>query len=93
MEFDTKFVPHGRLQLPQVKVSVLDFELMHRLPLASIISPPPEVFEKQLAKVLVWAELREERAAEILTQIENQYCIWGSIVPLPTMIGCGTRRS
>ena len=48
--------------------------------MARIISPDQGVFEKQLAKVLVWAELREERAAEILTQIDNQYCFWGAIV-------------
>jgi membrane-associated phospholipid phosphatase len=90
MEFETKFVDHGGLRLPQVTMSVLDFEsapsgqLGRRLPMARIISPEQGVFQKQLAKVLVWAELREERAAEILTQIDNQYCFWGAIVSVHT---------
>ena len=42
------------------------------------------MFEKQLDKVMNWAELREERMSEILTQIEGQYCFWGSIVPVQT---------
>ena len=50
----------------------------------TIIRPPAAVFEGQIAKVLEWAELREERSAEILAQIENQHCFWGSIVPIHT---------
>jgi PAP2 superfamily len=36
----------------------------------------------QLNQVLQWAELREERSAEILAQIENQHVMWGTLIPL-----------
>ena len=58
MEFDgirTDFVDHpkhGSLRVPRVRLSVLDFERGHRLPLATITSPPPKVFEQQLARSL-----------------------------------------
>jgi hypothetical protein len=42
------------------------------------------VFNAQLEKVMNWSELREERMSEILTQIEGQYCFWGSIIPVQT---------
>jgi hypothetical protein len=37
-------------------------------------------FEKQMPMVLSWAELRYERANEILAQIDPQYAFWSSIV-------------
>ena len=37
-------------------------------------------FEKQIPLVLSWAELRNERATEILAQIDPQYAFWSSIV-------------
>ena len=80
MEFQTRLVGHNGLKLPQVTLSIVDFEEDRKVKLARLTSPPPDVFENQLAKVLTWGELREERASEILTQIDNQYCIWGSIV-------------
>ena len=82
MEFETEFVAHNGESLPKVMLSVIDRETKRKLNLVSITSPGRAVFEKQLSKVLVWAELREERAAEILTQIDNQDCIWGSIIPI-----------
>jgi PAP2 superfamily len=42
--------------------------------------------------VLQWAELREERASEILAQIENQHCFWGSIIPIHTNRMSATRE-
>jgi membrane-associated phospholipid phosphatase len=35
-----------------------------------------------LQLVLQWAELRDERLAEILTQIDNQTPFWGSLLPI-----------
>ncbi len=64
------------------------------LPLVTLVSPNQEVFagpinkstgfreNGQLSRVLQWAELREERSAEILAQIENQHVMWGTLVPL-----------
>lgn len=51
-------------------------------PLVSISRPPHATFVSQLPQVLDWAELRGERYSEILSQIDNQYAAWGSIVPL-----------
>ena len=53
-------------------------------PGVKIVRPRQDAFEKQLEKVMYWAELREERMPEILTQIEGQNCFWGSIVPIQT---------
>jgi membrane-associated phospholipid phosphatase len=51
-------------------------------PVAGIIRPPASCFEQQLALVLDWAELREERSTEILAQIDPQYAFWASILGL-----------
>jgi hypothetical protein len=48
--------------------------------IAEISRPQPATFEKQLPLVLSWAELRDERAVEILSQIDPQYAFWSSIV-------------
>ena len=65
-----------------VTFKALDHGSQKWLDVVKIVRPPPKVFEAQLAKVLDWAELREERAAEILGQIDNQYPFWGSLIPI-----------
>lgn len=52
-----------------------------KLPLSTLIRPKRALFVKQLPAVLQHAELRDERAAEILAQIDNQAPFWYSIVP------------
>lgn len=51
-------------------------------PVVAIERPSERVFEKQIEQVLGWAELRDDRAAEILAQIDPQYAFWGSVLPL-----------
>ena len=46
----------------------------------SVTRPPLAAFAHQLELVLNWAELREERAGEILAQIDNQFPFFGSVV-------------
>jgi hypothetical protein len=48
--------------------------------IAEIRRPKGTTFEAQIPKVLSWAELRNERATEILAQIDPQYAFWSSIV-------------
>ena len=48
--------------------------------IAEIERPQQATFEKQIPMVLSWAELRNERATEILAQIDPQYAFWSSIV-------------
>jgi membrane-associated phospholipid phosphatase len=48
--------------------------------IAEIGRPVAATFQKQLPLVLSWAELRNERATEILAQIDAQYAFWSSIV-------------
>ena len=48
--------------------------------IAEIGRPVTATFQKQLPLVLSWAELRNERATEILAQIDAQYAFWSSIV-------------
>ncbi len=50
--------------------------------IAEIQRPAQATFEKQIPIVLNWAELRNERATEILAQIDPQYAFWSSIVYL-----------
>jgi membrane-associated phospholipid phosphatase len=50
--------------------------------LAKLTAPLPAVFERQLCMVLRWAELREERLAEVLSQIENQTAMVSSVAYL-----------
>jgi membrane-associated phospholipid phosphatase len=82
MEFETSFVAAGDGQVPQVSLTVRDRKDGPRLPLATMVAPPDSVFDAQVAKVLAWAELREERAPEILTQVDGCLAFWGSIVPV-----------
>lgn len=51
-------------------------------PLVQLTRPPRSTFDVQLQQVLAWAELRAERTAEILAQIDNQYPFWGMVVPV-----------
>jgi membrane-associated phospholipid phosphatase len=51
---------------------------------AELVRPPARVFREQVDLVLSWAELREERAPEILTQIDNQHAFWGTVIPFHT---------
>lgn len=53
-----------------------------KVPIATIVRPPQRVFQSQLAQVIAWADLRQERTAEILTQIENTYAFWGAQIPI-----------
>ena len=48
--------------------------------IAEIKRPVQKTFEDQIPMVLSWAELRYERATEILAQIDPQYAFWSSIV-------------
>jgi hypothetical protein len=50
--------------------------------IAEINRPSRRTFDRQIRLVLSWAELREERATEILAQIDPQYAFWSSIIYL-----------
>ncbi|MDO9075249.1 MAG: PA-phosphatase [Rubrivivax sp.] len=54
------------------------------LPVVSLRRPTQAVFDVQLSQVLDWAELRGERATEVLAQIDNQHAFFGAIVPFHT---------
>ncbi|MGM9490759.1 phosphatase PAP2 family protein [Ideonella sp. YS5] len=55
-----------------------------RQDLVTLVRPPDALFKEQARKVLDWADLREERIPEILTQIGNTYAFWGALIPLHT---------
>jgi hypothetical protein len=48
--------------------------------IAEIQRPRKSTFDAQLPMVLSWAELRSERATEIMAQIDPTYAFWSSIV-------------
>jgi hypothetical protein len=50
--------------------------------IAEIGRPLQATFVDQIPVVLSWAELRDERATEIMAQIDPQYAFWSSIVYL-----------
>ena len=50
--------------------------------IAEIGRPLRATFAQQIPLVLSWAELRNERATEIMAQIDPQYAFWSSIVYL-----------
>jgi hypothetical protein len=50
--------------------------------IAEIARPQQATFQQQMSLVLSWAELRDERAVEVLAQIDPQYAFWSSIVYL-----------
>jgi hypothetical protein len=41
--------------------------------IAEVQRPYQKTFEKQIPMVLSWAELRDDRATEVLAQIDPQY--------------------
>ena len=49
---------------------------------ATFIRPGDQVFKDQLEFIDQYSDLREDRAAEILTQLGPQYAFWGSVVYL-----------
>ena len=51
-------------------------------PLVTMIRPDKAFFERQIPSVASWAELREDRASEILVQMTPQLPFWGSVVNL-----------
>ncbi|MDP1581870.1 MAG: phosphatase PAP2 family protein [Bradyrhizobium sp.] len=48
--------------------------------LAEIGRPQEATFQAQMPLVLSWAELRNERATEIMAQIDSPYAFWSSII-------------
>ncbi|MEY2804699.1 MAG: hypothetical protein RL657_2035 [Pseudomonadota bacterium] len=44
--------------------------------------PDDGLFQHEVEEVIRWADLRAERADEILVQIDHQWAQWGSVVPL-----------
>jgi len=50
--------------------------------IAHVDRPHSATFAAQIPLVLSWAELRSERATEIMAQIDPQYAFWSSIVYL-----------
>jgi hypothetical protein len=48
--------------------------------IAEVGRPQAKTFRKQIPMVLSWAELRDDRATEVLAQIDPQYAFWASIV-------------
>jgi hypothetical protein len=50
--------------------------------LITLTRPTPVFFRNQLPLVDSWAELREERAAEVLAQIDNQIAFLGAVCAL-----------
>ena len=48
--------------------------------IAEIGRPKKSTFEAQIPLVLSWAELRNERATEIMAQIDPPYAFWSSII-------------
>ena len=57
------------------------FQVLSGISLIAEIGRPQELtFQKQIPLVLSWAELRDERATEIMAQIDPPYAFWSSIV-------------
>ena len=48
--------------------------------IAEIGRPQDVTFTKQIPMVLSWAELRNERATEIMAQIDPPYAFWSSVI-------------
>ncbi|MFZ4759499.1 MAG: phosphatase PAP2 family protein, partial [Burkholderiaceae bacterium] len=51
-------------------------------PIATLTRPTMSVFERQLDLVASWADLRDDRGSEILSQLGPQASFWGPIVNL-----------
>jgi len=48
--------------------------------MATVGRPVQATFVAQIPLVLSWAELRDERATEVLAQIDPQYAFWSSVI-------------
>jgi membrane-associated phospholipid phosphatase len=59
---------------------VVDRTVANATTIAEVQRPSAATFAKQLPLVLSWADLRYERANEILAQIDPQYAFWSSIL-------------
>jgi hypothetical protein len=44
--------------------------------------PSAELFQQELSDVMALADLRTERSEEILSQIDHQWGVWGTLLPL-----------
>ncbi|MDI1268193.1 MAG: phosphatase PAP2 family protein, partial [Polaromonas sp.] len=69
------------------KEMTLEFVNVTRKPLSniklvSLVRPDTDIFKQQLQLVANYAHLREDRGAEILTQVPNQVAFWGSVIGL-----------
>jgi hypothetical protein len=51
-------------------------------PIVTMRRPSPDVFKEQVRLVDAWAELREERASEILSQLTPQFAYWNAVASL-----------
>jgi hypothetical protein len=79
------FTVHDRPDRPlSVSMQTWVPGMRKRHELVQLVCPPEELFHEQVLKVLDWADLREERIPEVLTQIGNTYAFWGALVPLHT---------
>jgi membrane-associated phospholipid phosphatase len=52
------------------------------LALATLARPPQATFEAQIPLVLAYADLREERLPEILSQVDSTLPTWSTLLPL-----------
>lgn len=62
----------------------LDEKPLKGLTLARLVRPSEEIFTRQLELVANYAELRDDRGAEILSQMNGGAAFWASIVGLTT---------
>lgn len=51
-------------------------------PIVAMRRPTQDVFKQQVKLVDAWAELREERASEILSQLTPQFAYWNAVASL-----------
>ena len=72
----------ARLACLRIDVDTAGDRTLNELPVASLMRPGPAVFRAQVAQVLSWADLREERLPEIMAQLTPQYPFWGSVIYL-----------
>ena len=76
----------GKLSYARLQVTLSTWlpDMKSRHNLVTLVRPPETAFHEQVKRVLAWADLREERIPEILTQIGNTYAFWGALIPLHT---------
>jgi hypothetical protein len=56
---------------------------LHGADLLVLQRPSDALFRKQVADVMSYATLRQERSAEILSQIDGQWPFWAAVFPVP----------